>query len=841
MSVGEPTAGKDTALDTSHRTTLAAGDVLPADVGGLPPDRRIGAYSIHAELGRGGMGVVYLATRADQQFEKRVAIKLIHAGAGRPEVLERFRRERQILASLDHPNIAQLLDGGTTEAGLPYIVMEHIEGATITDYCDERRLGTRERLGLFRTVCSAVEYAHRNLVVHRDIKPGNILVTHDGVPHLLDFGIAKLIDPDVQSVSATAMAMTPAYASPEQVRGEQVTTASDVYSLGVLLYELLTGRHPYRLNSTNPLELLKAICHQEVERPSTAVDRPSTAEGPFASTLPAPSTESLSALREPTPERLRHLLRGDLDSIVMVALRKEAAHRYASVAAFSEDIARYLDGRPVTARKGTAAYRAGKFLRRNRWRVWSAAAVLVLATMGAVNFVRQSARVARERDKAERVSRFLVEIFRVSDPGENRGNTITAREVLDKGAERVHADLKEQPEVKAALLDTIGTVYDSLGLYDKALPLLQESLALRRGALQSDDVEIANTLNRLGNVYLDKGDARQAEVVYREALAIRRKRLEPQGRDVAESLNNLASALDTNGKYDESETLLREALAIKRRLEGEEQSVATTLLNIAVNRARGGDWEGADAHLREALALQSKTLGGDHPEVAFTTEMLAVILDSKGSFDEAEALHRQALALQRKVLGDEHADIATTLVNLGNTLLHKGDASAAEPFYRESLAMSKKFFGEESNDVAAVLSGLAGVAEARGDLGRAEALCRESLAIRSKLLGTEHADTAESQWSLAEILRKQRKWSEAEAAHREALAARRAALPSGHEAIGDSLLGLGRTLAESGRPSEAEAPLTEALRILRSASGKAAKKATDAERALATARAELRR
>ena len=840
MSVGESNADNPTEPDASHRPTLAASEVHPAGIAGLPPNRRIGSYFLHAELGRGGMGVVYLATRADQQYEKRVAIKLIHAGAGRAEVVERFRRERQILASLDHPNIARLLDGGTTDEGLPYFVMEYIEGVTIAAYCDERRLGTRERLRLFRTVCSAVDYAHRNLVVHRDIKPGNILVTPEGVPRLLDFGIAKPIDPDAQSVSATAMAMTPAYASPEQVRGDSVTTASDVYSLGVLLYELLTGRNPYRLKGSNPLELLKAICHQEVERPSTAVDRPSTTEGPFASTLPAPAAESLSALREPTPDRLRHLLRGDLDSIVMFALRKEVDRRYPSVAALSEDIGRYLEGHPVLARKGTAAYRAGKFVRRNRWRVLTAAALLALATLGAANFALQSARVAHERDKAQRISRFLVEIFRVSDPGENRGNTITAREVLDRGADRVHGDLKEQPEVKAALLETIGTVYDSLGLYDKALPLLQEALTLRRGALRSDDLEIAGTLNRLGNVFLDKGDAKGAEVVYREALAIRRKRLDPSSRDVAESLNNLASALDTTGNYEESERFFRESLAIKRKLGGEEQSIATTLLNIAVNRARMGDWDGAESFLREASPLQRKALGPDHPEVAFTTETLAVVLDSKGSFAEAEVLHRQALALQRKVLGEEHADIATTLVNLGNTLLHKGDAAGAEAFYRESLSMSRKFFGDESNDVAAVLSGLAAVEEARGDLGQAEALWRESLARRSKLLGKEHADTAESLWGLAEVLRRRGEWSEAEAAHREALAARRTALPSGHKAIGDSLLGLGRTLVESGRPSEAEAPLSEAVMILRNAPGKLAKEMAGAERALADARAAQR-
>jgi eukaryotic-like serine/threonine-protein kinase len=787
---------------------------------GLPADLRIGAYRVVRELGHGGMGSVYLAVRADEEYEKKVALKLIRGGAANAEVIERFRRERQILASLDHPNVARLLDGGTTEDGLPYFVMEYIEGTPITDYCDDKRLSTFERLKLFRSVCSAVEYAHRNLIIHRDIKPGNILVTAEGVPRLLDFGIAKLVDPGGgPEAAATSTAMTPAYASPEQVRGEPISTASDVYSLAVLLYEILTGHRPYRVKAGNPLELLKAVCEQEAEKPSTVVGR----------TREAMTTRT----REGSVERLRHRLRGDLDNILMKALRKEPARRYPSVQAFSDDLLLYLEGRPVAAGKGTWGYRAWKFVKRNRLGVAAAVAAVVLVAGAAISTVIQSARVARERDKARTVSRFLVQLFQVSDPSEARGNSVTAREVLDKGAARIRGDLHEEPEVRAALLETIGTVYDTLGLYGQAVPLLDEALAIRRKLLGPDHLEVAATLNALGNVLLDKGDFRAAEAVYREALAIRKKRLSPRAIELGESLNNLAGILDHRGSYDEAESLYRQSLDIKRAAGGDTQNVANTLGNLAVMRHRKGDLDGTEALFREALAIQKRVLGADHPDVAFTMESLATTLDSKGDYAAAELLHREALTLQRKLFGQEHPDIALTLVNLGNTLVHRGDHAAAEPIYRECLAMSRKIFGSESADVANALAGLAGVESARGDGKAAEALWREVLGLREKLLGREHADTAEARASLAEALRTQGRLREAEPLHRDALAARRAALTAGHPAVADSLVGLGRTLAALGKQAEAATALREAVEIRRNASPSVPAALAEAETVLA--------
>ena len=388
----------------------------------------VGSYKVIREIGHGGMGTVYLAARADDQYKKLVAIKLVRRGMDTESILSRFRHERQILASLDHPNIARLLEGGTTN-GLPYFVMEHIEGQPIDEYCDSRKLTTIERLKLFRTVCSAVHYAHQNLVVHRDLKPRNILVTADGTPKLLDFGIAKLLKPEMyaQTIAPTETMirpMTPDYASPEQVKGQPVTTASDIYSLGVLLYELLTGHRPYRITSYTPQELERVICDQEPERPSTAVNRTLAVKSADGATQKTISPETVSRNREGQPDKLQRRLRGDLDNIVLMALRKEPQRRYASAEQFSEDIRRHLEGLPVIARKDTFQYRASKFIRRNKIGVAVAVAFAVLMIGSIIAIALQSVRAARERDKAKQVSAFLTDIFKVSDPSEARGKTI---------------------------------------------------------------------------------------------------------------------------------------------------------------------------------------------------------------------------------------------------------------------------------------------------------------------------------------------------------------------------------------------------------------------------------
>ena len=388
----------ETFLETPAYHVADKRDDIPLQAG-----QRIGAYKLLQELGHGGMGAVWLAQRADEQYQKRVAIKLIKRGMDTEEILNRFRYERQILASLEHPNIARLLDGGTTPDGLPYLVMEHIEGQPMDEYCNVHRLATIARLQLFRTVCAAVQFAHQNLVVHRDLKPSNILVTTDGTVKLLDFGIAKILKPEffpetIAPTAATSRLMTPAYASPEQVRGQAITTASDVYSLGVILYELLTDHRPYEITSISPQEIERIICHAEPTRPSVAIDRLLTTQNKHGAITSAITPETISKARDIELGKLRKTLRGDLDNIVLMALRKEPHRRYASVEQFSEDLRRHLDGLPVIARKDTLNYRVEKFIQRNKASVTVVSLIALLVIGFLITTLVQSARIRQERD-----------------------------------------------------------------------------------------------------------------------------------------------------------------------------------------------------------------------------------------------------------------------------------------------------------------------------------------------------------------------------------------------------------------------------------------------------------
>jgi serine/threonine-protein kinase len=858
-------------IRTEQETVRTDGDAATRTRDDAPAkpeaERRIGPYKILQEIGHGGMGTVYLAARADEQYQKRVAIKVIKAGMGGDEAVGRFRRERQILAGLDHPNIARLLDGGATDEGLPYLVMEHIEGRPLHDYCDSRRLPINDRLRIFQQVCSAVAHAHRNLIVHRDLKPSNILVTPEGVPRLLDFGIAKLLNPELsaEALTATGLAMTPEYASPEQARGEPITTASDVYSLGVILYELLTGQRPYRFRSRNPLEVLRAVIEEEPARPSTAVERmrvkaavePGTDEGEPITAV------KVSQTREGTPARLQRKLQGDLDTIVMMALRKEPQRRYVSVEALSEDLRRYLEQRPVVARKGTAAYRAGKYVRRHAVSVTASAAFVLLLGVLAVTMTVQSARLARERDaagrerdKAERVSAFLVDLFKVSDPGEARGNSVTAREILDRGAAGIAGQLKDQPDVKAALMDTMGRVYVALGLYDKARPLAEEALSLRRRALGRESLEVAASLQSvatvlakkgdypgaealqreglairrklLGNEHADvaaslnslaatlnnKGDYAGAELLHREALAMKRKVWGPEHAEVAITLNNLANTLDDKGDYAAAEALHREALAMRRKLLGSDHpDVAASLNNLAIIRYRLGDYSQAAGFLGDSLAIKRKVLGNEHPDIAASLHNLASVFYQQGDYAAAERHHREALAMKRKLLGNEHPDVASTLNNLGNTLYQEGKYDESEALLREGLAMNRKFLGAEHAEVARAMSNVADVMDRRGDHAAAEAMVREALSMKRELLGDDHPDVAESLAILGQSLSHQRRLAEAEKAAREALAMRRKAYGEGHPDVAASLIGLGQILTADGQAAQAEPMIREGVGI----------------------------
>jgi eukaryotic-like serine/threonine-protein kinase len=631
--------------------------------------RRIGPYRVVREIGRGGMGAVYLGVRDDEHYRVQVAIKLMH-GAGSAGLERRFRSERQILAHLDHPNIARLFDGGTLEEGVPYLVMEHVEGEPIGEYCDRRRLSTLERLQLFRTLCGAVHYAHQNLVVHRDIKPSNVLVTPGGVPKLLDFGIAKLVKPEATSETAdlTLVAvrlMTPEYASPEQVRGAPVTTASDVYSLGVLLYELLTGHRPHRLQGRALQDIERAVCLEHPDKPSTAVGRTVDAPGLAGATPVRLTPQTVSAARGTQPEKLQRRLEGDLDNIVLMAMRKEPARRYASAEQLSEDVRRYTEGLPVIARRDTWGYRAGKFVGRHRLGVALAATATALLLVFGVSMAHLASRLGRERDKAERVTQFMVDLFEVPDPSEARGSTVTAREILDRGATHIETGLGDQPEVQATLMDTVGRAYRGLGLYEQAAALLGEALATRERVLGEDDLETAETMAALADALRKKADYAAAEPLVRRALEFRRRVLGPEHPLVATSLDSLAVLLRDEGDLDAAEPLFRRALAIRRRLlvEGH-PDVATTLLGLAEVLERRGDATAAEPLAREALAIRRKALPAGDWRTAEAAGTLAGLLAGAGRHAEAEALARESLDLLEAKRGPRSSEAQRALRRL---------------------------------------------------------------------------------------------------------------------------------------------------------------------------------
>ncbi|HEX2250310.1 MAG TPA: protein kinase [Gemmatimonadales bacterium] len=570
----------------------------------VPTESRIGPYRIVREAGRGGMGTVYVAERADDQYRKRVALKLVRRGLDDTHLVRRFLEERQILASLDHPHIAQLLDGGVMPGGLPWYAMEYVDGLPMDRYCDEHRLSVERRLRLFLDVCEAVQYAHRNLVVHRDLKPSNILVTADGEVKLLDFGIAKLLaqsDAPGEALTRTGFrAMTPEYASPEQVRGDAISTASDVYSLGIVLYELLTGQRPYRLGGRAPHEIERAILGEQPERPSTVAGR---------------GGADTAMLRGMTPDRLCRRLRGDLDTIVLTAMRKEPDRRYATAEQLAADIRRHLDGLPVAARRDTWRYRAGKFVGRHPAGVASAAAFALLLSGASVVTMVQSARTAHERDKAEQISTFLVDLLRAPDPYRGRGGAITVRELLDSAVARIDRELIGQPELRAELLSVMGRSYWGLGLPSRSRAILESAITLRQRT-RGDAFELLQDQATAGRIAFEESDYAAAESLGRASLATGRRLFGERHPSLTPALLNLTFTLRNLGRDSEADSLLLEAVAIQRTQPRDSiGSLATTLAAFASSRWARADWVGADTLYREALALRREALGDEHPDV----------------------------------------------------------------------------------------------------------------------------------------------------------------------------------------------------------------------------------
>ena len=803
--------------------------------GDAPAARLIGPYRLVAELARGGMGVVYLAERSDGQFEQRVALKLVKQGMDSDEIHRRFLSERQILARLNHPHIARLLDGGVSAEGRPWFAVEYIEGSALLDHCESHDLGLSDRLGLFLDVCDAVRSAHQHLVVHRDLKPSNILVTPDGQVKVIDFGIAKVLGDGTDGepgLTATGVrVMTPQYAAPEQVSGAPVTTATDVYALGAVLYELLSGSPAHRFESGTLSEVERVVCRVAPDPPSAV----------------APATRA-------------HRLKGDLDTITLMALRKEPDRRYATVEQLAADLRRHLAGQPVAARPGSASYRAAKFVGRHRLGVAAAAALLLSVLTGLGSTIWQ-ARVAAERArlasaeaaKQRAVRDFLIRLFEASDPKVSRGRELTALELLDRGRHGLDTALVAQPEVRSQLLATVATVYTALGHAPQADTLFGQAVALTRTLPGSVDPDLAAALTAWADNLLMEGRFDSAGLVLTEAI----DRLRGRDRDdprVAEPLKRLGRVYTFTGRHARAAALLREAMAIDLRHHGiGSREVAEDADDLGEALLRLDSLAAADSAIGVALATWRRVLPPDHPSLLWTLSNLAAVRRAQGDDAEAERLLTEVLAGQRRLYPNGHSELAHTLTDLGDLLADHGRYAEAESLLAPAVAMHRTLLGPDNMHATILVERLADVRFQQGKLeaakhdlravvvvwwrtqgptapptldaidrlsvcvrelgryGEAAALANQALAGRREVLGDSAPDVAQSLRHVALAKHLLGKSAEAEQLLRQALAIARASRPEEPKETARVLGDLGALLSARGRPREAEAFLREAL------------------------------
>lgn len=766
-------------------------------------------------IGRGGMGSVYKAQRTDEsRIQQTGALKIIHKSLITPSHIERFKLEQQILSGLQHPNIAGFIDSGITDDGISYMVMEYVEGESILSYCNQNRLTVKKRLDLFKTICKTIQFAHKSLIVHRDLKPDNILVTGDGHVKILDFGIAKLLDPNLYEITRvqtkTGMRLLSLeYASPEQIFGKPVTTSTDIYSLGVLLYKLLTGLHPFDVDDHSYREVEKMVLEQDPTLPGNRLAAFGNDE----------KRDQIVQARKTTPSDLVHKLKGDLDAIIIKALRKDPERRFDSVESLLIDINRHQTGLPIYARPDTVGYRTRKFIYRHRWGVSAAALVVFALTVGLAATLWQADQAERaaeqallEAQKAKAVKDFLIDVFEVSDPNLSLGETITAKELLDQGAERIDKELTDQPEIQAEMLGVMGEVYQQLGLFDKAGGLLEQSLRKQRSINQTDSLSVAASLNRLGLLRYHQGDFSEAIHLLKQSLSIREAHPNTDPMELSEAQNNLATLYMENGQYEPADSLLRLAIEIRRTF-NHPARIAESLTTLALLHYTQGNLDEAEALYEEVLELEKSYLEPDHPSLAETTHHLAQLYWTQGKLNQAETLFRDVIAIDKRVYGEDHPTAALDLNSLGLVLMDQGKFNEAEAAYREAIAIQETKLGEEHPDLSATYYNLGSMFSFTGEYKLAEPMLRKVLAVDQKLFDDRHPNVGIDMASLAGVLIALEEYNEADEFLDEALSIFEEVFPEGHPRIASVEIRMGQLAFQRGEYEKAETLLTKALPV----------------------------
>ncbi len=789
--------------EDSGRFSRGALDIVPLAFPQEKTPEMLGPYRLIEEVGRGGMGSVWLAERADGVFEQKVAIKMMQAGFLPDESQRRFDSERRILARLNHPNIARIFDGGVAEGGRPYLVMEYVEGVTITEYCSRNELSVEERLRLFLTVCDAVAFAHQNLVVHRDLKPSNILVTDAGVVKLLDFGIAKLIAEDESEdlvLTRTGMSfMTPEYAAPEQVTQGNITTATDVYSLGIVLFELVTGTRPYSFATRSPSAIERVVCHSVPARPSTAIDETRVRVG-----------------SDQAVERLARRLRGDLDTIILKALRKEPERRYPAAAQFAEDLMRHLTGLPVTARRDTAGYRLRKFIARNRLAVAAGTIVLIALVAGLIISLTQTRIANLQRERADVVNAFLQEMLASPDPYAD-GPEVRVAEVLGRASALLPMRFSGRPNLEATLQKTLGTSYLELGMFGEAETHLTRAIELLS---PSSGDELADAQAALGDLKKRMGDFDTADSLLDLAF---QSDLRHYGRNhirTAKRLGALGALRWDQGDYDAAEALMREALTVLEANAGPDSlDVAALYGQFGVLRSDQGHLEEAENYTRRALELLRRAHGDDNPEVALALSHIGIIRDDLEDFEAARTMHMEALEIYRRVRGASHPDVAYAMSNLASVETNMGNLAAAESLQVAAIGINVSNLGEQHPNIGILYNNLGSLRRRKGDVEGALDAYGRALRIWKDGLPPDHPYTAYGLQNLGAVLFSEGRPAEARPLMEEAYNIRRSLLAPDNPDRANTASWYGAILGSLGENVAAESLLVGSYEVLQAAFG----------------------